>query len=99
MIFRLCGFTSYFQVRKLGTWAISRSIYGLCISLELATFYRFYYRRGLTCTLECLILFIACLMLDILIWRAHWSMTYEDPGFLNDEKTITEASALPEEEF
>lgn len=26
-------------------------------------------------------------------------MTYEDPGFLNDERTITDASALPEEEF
>ena len=98
-IFKLFGFTSYFEVRKFGTWAISRSIYGLCVSLELATYFRFYYRRGYTCTLECLILFITCLLADIMIWRAYWSMTYEDPGFVNDAKTIVEASALPQKEF
>ena len=98
-IFRLCGFTSYFQIRKLVTSVVSRSIYGLCLSLELATYFRFYFHRGQTFTLECLFLLVLCLVLDMIIWRAHWDMTYEDPGFLNNEKTIVEASALPQEEF
>ena len=75
------------------TWLISRGIYTMVVILELGTYYRFYYlREGLTCTLECLNLFIACLALDAMIWRAHWTMTYNDPGFLNDVESIVEAS-------
>ena len=89
VVMRICGFTSYFQVRKAITWAISRVIYALCVLLELATYYRFYYlRAGLTCTIECLVLFILCLALDVLIWKAHWCMTYRDPGFVNDVESV-----------
>ena len=67
--------------------------------LELATYYRFYYKRDLTLTLECLSLFVLCLLLDVMIWRAHWSMTNDDPGFLNDSKSIVEASKLDQSGF
>ena len=77
-------------------WSISRLIYILCVALELATYFRFYYYRegGRTFTLECFILFIGCLALDVVIWRAHWTMTYDDPGFINDVESICEASKM-----
>lgn len=98
-MFRLCGFSNYFQLRKCFTKLVASSIHGLSILLELLTYWRFYYRRSLTCTLECLFLFVACLTLDILIWKAHYAMTYNDPGFLNDSPTIVEASKLGREDF
>ena len=62
--------------------------------MEAATYYRYYYSRGRTFTLECLLLFLVCLFFDILIFRAHWSMTYDDPGYLNDSPSIVAASEL-----
>ena len=71
----------------------------MCVFLELATYYRFYYlNTGMTCTLECLMLFVLCLALDVMIWRAHWSMTYRDPGFLNEVESVKAASAPMERE-
>ena len=99
-VFQIFGFESYFEVRKMITWLISRGIYTMVVLLEVGTYYRFYYRReGLTCTLECFSLLLTCLALDAMVWRAHWTMTYSDPGFLNDSKSIREASEGKREDF
>lgn len=73
----------------------------MCVLLELATYYRFYYlKEGRTCTIECLLLLVTCLCIDVMIWRAHWSMTYDDPGFLHSVESIRKASEeLNREQF
>ena len=67
--------------------------------MELMTYWRYYYRRDLTLTLECLILFLACLTIDIFIWRAHYIMSRDDPGFLNDKESIVHVSQLDGKEL
>ena len=34
-----------------------------------------------------------------MIWNAHWTMTYQDPGFLNDVESIRKASSMSIEDF
>ena len=93
MFFRLFGFQNFFEVKKFLTKLVTKSIHLLLAMMELATYYRFYYKRDLTMTLECLGLFIVCLGLDVAIWKAHLSMT-KDPGYLNDSHSILAASLL-----
>ena len=94
MIFYLCGFKNYHQIRSFVTTLFASTVHLACAFMELATYYRFYYSRGRTFTIECLLLFLACLALDVLIWRAHWLVTREDPGFLGASPSIVYASKL-----
>ena len=90
----ISGCLSYLRFRKIATWVISRSIYAQIIVMQLAVYYRFYYLRDWTFTLECFLLALLCLAIDIVIWRAHWNMTYEDAGFVTDSPSIIKASNL-----
>lgn len=49
--------------------------------------------------MECFLLALLCLAIDIVIWRAHWNMTYEDAGFVNDSQSVIKASNLSKEDF
>lgn len=99
MVFKLLGYSDFHQLRRSATRVIASSVHIISLGMELATYYRYYYWRGKTLTWECLIMFILCLSLDVLIWRAHWSMARDDPGYLNDAPSIVKASELGPEEF
>ena len=52
----LVGCLSYLRFRKMVAWFNSRSIYAQIIVMQLLVYYRFYYLRDRTFTLECFLL-------------------------------------------
>jgi len=91
-MFYFFGYQDFNEVRSSATKVIASSVHVISLGMELATYYRYYYHRERTLSWECLLLFLTCLALDVLIWRAHWSMARDDPGYLNDSESIVKAS-------
>ena len=70
-----------------------------CNFILLGFDYHITHMRDLTFKFECLCLFLLCGFMDIIIWRAHWYMTYEDAGFINNVPSVVEASKMSNEDF
>ena len=81
-------------MRATFTKIVASSVHVLSLGMELGTYYRYYYSSSRTFTLECLLMVIVCVFLDVLIFRAHWSMANDDPGYLNDSPSVVAASEL-----
>lgn len=82
-------------MRLTFTRVVSKAVPIISLGMEFLTFRRFYLIQDTVLTIESCLFVIVCLYLNVLIWRAHWSMTYDDPGFINDSPSIVAASNLP----
>lgn len=68
---------------------MAASVAPLLLGVQLITYLKFFYSRRATVTIECLVNFLVCLVLDFMILWSH-SMARKDPGFLKAKREIKE---------
>ena len=61
------------------------SVAPLLFSVQVTAYYKFFYSRSATFTVECCCNFLVCLVLDFLILWSH-SKARQNPGYLSEIK-------------